>query len=351
MNQYHWDLEDPVASIIAHHGIQGQKWGVRRFQNPDGSLTDEGRRRLGYDDNRVFKDEWKHDRVIAKGTKTTRVIKVDPDDYAMRAGDDEYYDDPKLVKKYREMALKDRDEKEKKYQDKYMSVIDKPIYEKQNRGDAFYLNWFGDSGWDYDEVVVDEFVAKKPLKVAAGEKVINEIIKNIGDQKLEAAYNTIDSLDKRTWAFGKDNPEGYYSNKSRLKNLTMEYTTNKELFNKVNSSLKKLGYDAVMDVNDSDSESPVIVFDSDKNFKKTSRTGGSEYYDKLVKETKARWTDSAKSKEYKKDLNDTGGEEYARKLARASGLDKGDNWKMYRDALAGDERAQAIIEEWERNKR
>ena len=58
MNQYHWDLEDPVASIIAHHGIQGQKWGVRRFQNPDGSLTDEGRRRLGYDDNRVFKDEW-----------------------------------------------------------------------------------------------------------------------------------------------------------------------------------------------------------------------------------------------------------------------------------------------------
>ena len=64
----------------------------------------------------------------------------------------------------------------------------------------------------------------------------------------------------------------------------MEYTTNKELFDKVNSSLKKLGYDAVMDVNDPDSESPVIVFDSDKNFKKTSRTGGSEYYEKLVKE-------------------------------------------------------------------
>lgn len=30
---------------LAHHGIKGQKWGVRRFQNPDGSLTDAGRKR------------------------------------------------------------------------------------------------------------------------------------------------------------------------------------------------------------------------------------------------------------------------------------------------------------------
>lgn len=33
---------------LAHHGIKGQKWGVRRYQNSDGSLTDEGRRRYGY---------------------------------------------------------------------------------------------------------------------------------------------------------------------------------------------------------------------------------------------------------------------------------------------------------------
>ena len=31
---------------LMHHGIKGQKWGVRRYQNPDGSLTAEGRKRI-----------------------------------------------------------------------------------------------------------------------------------------------------------------------------------------------------------------------------------------------------------------------------------------------------------------
>lgn len=32
-------------SYLEHHGIKGQKWYVRRFQNEDGTLTDEGRKR------------------------------------------------------------------------------------------------------------------------------------------------------------------------------------------------------------------------------------------------------------------------------------------------------------------
>ena len=31
---------------LNHHGVKGQKWGVRRYQNPDGSLTDAGKKRI-----------------------------------------------------------------------------------------------------------------------------------------------------------------------------------------------------------------------------------------------------------------------------------------------------------------
>ena len=34
---------------LYHHGIKGQKWGVRRFQNKDGSLTPAGERRYDGD--------------------------------------------------------------------------------------------------------------------------------------------------------------------------------------------------------------------------------------------------------------------------------------------------------------
>ena len=35
---------------LAHHGIKGMRWGVRRFQNKDGSLTPEGKKRYSPDD-------------------------------------------------------------------------------------------------------------------------------------------------------------------------------------------------------------------------------------------------------------------------------------------------------------
>jgi hypothetical protein len=35
------------TTYLSHHGIKGQKWGVRRYQNPDGSYTAAGRKKYG----------------------------------------------------------------------------------------------------------------------------------------------------------------------------------------------------------------------------------------------------------------------------------------------------------------
>ena len=38
-------ITTPPSEYLEHHGIKGQKWGIRRFQNEDGSLTSQGEAR------------------------------------------------------------------------------------------------------------------------------------------------------------------------------------------------------------------------------------------------------------------------------------------------------------------
>lgn len=60
MNEKHFGMR--YTGALAHHGILGQKWGIRRYQNPDGSLTPEGRIRYGYANH--------HELAKAKGLRT-----------------------------------------------------------------------------------------------------------------------------------------------------------------------------------------------------------------------------------------------------------------------------------------
>lgn len=59
-----------MSNELQHHGIKGQKWGVRRFQNTDGSLTAEGKKRYSVNDYQQTIDKTKTAGKIVNEAKT-----------------------------------------------------------------------------------------------------------------------------------------------------------------------------------------------------------------------------------------------------------------------------------------
>lgn len=129
-------------------------------------------------------------------------------------------------------------------------------------GKEFYTSWFTEEGFAPESAYVHMYELKKDARVASGKKVVDALVDEVGSQ-------TITELLKQ--------------NRS-IKALTLDYTSNQELFNKVNERLIKKGYDAIEDVNDLDTDMPVVMFNSSKNLgKPISTQSGKEALEDIYK--------------------------------------------------------------------
>lgn len=92
---------DHYPTYLIHYGIPGQRWGIRRFQNEDGTWTSEGLERRRSDNQKSFYKEVKKD--VRKGT-------FDPKKYKTNA-----FVKDQIQKTNIKRLIKDRDEFNKEY--------------------------------------------------------------------------------------------------------------------------------------------------------------------------------------------------------------------------------------------
>jgi hypothetical protein len=134
-------------SSLTHHGIKGQKWGIRRFQNEDGTLTSAGKSRYASLDraiNRVnrrseitmkareknrAKRQRHYDKKIAKATDRTAALQTkkkekladfDLGTKFVKAGYDRY---SKIISDYKNVKLKAFEDKAFKKDPEYKKAV------------------------------------------------------------------------------------------------------------------------------------------------------------------------------------------------------------------------------------
>lgn len=69
-----WKWND--GTELYHHGILGMHWGIRRYQNPDGTLTAAGRRRYTEDDTRTKTAESQQKSKSGLSDKQKKALKI-----------------------------------------------------------------------------------------------------------------------------------------------------------------------------------------------------------------------------------------------------------------------------------
>lgn len=258
MNEKHFGMR--YTDSLAHHGILGQKWGIRRYQNPDGSLTPEGKLRYAskffankknvalkdrdpvnheYVKHGVFKDHLKAGTKIVRYSGKARESVNDIRKYAsVEKGDEAVYKD---------------------------IAMNGGIGAK--KGQPLYKN---------------TYTLTKNIKIAKPEHVLKDIVNEYGSDEMKSRYRAFNKMKIRDRYFTLnklyDDPKNKwifdYAQKEKMElakdiyNIMYDKNKSNAIFNKY----KRKGYAAIGDPEDYvyGFEYPMIIIDPANTMKLSS---------------------------------------------------------------------------------
>lgn len=184
---------------LLHHGIKGQKWGVRRYQNTDGSLTTAGKKHYSKDLYKsISKNNGKLNRVDYKEQIVSRI----KDDKRVKDYVDAHAKEySKVLNDYWDASEAVANEYEHHYNERYQRAYDKAI---KNGGDP-NAKHFDD--YVYELMSEDESMAKleekeqKTIKqleeyIKTAEPLANDLLGKYADMPAHALYDHTASAKK-----------------------------------------------------------------------------------------------------------------------------------------------------------
>ena len=302
---------------IYHYGVKGMKWGVRRFQNENGSLTNAGRKR--YDDDKSAAPSSK--KTISKSTNISLKASVKKSNHRLKL--EEKYKQQGMTKEQAEIAAEKRIRAEKivaavgvmtvaaatayvvnkniKY--RADSIIKSgttmqriTLNKNETLDNAFYSSYKNSDKLKYKGKFGKELIdprgvksvynmsinTNQDVKIASRKKAVDtfkdlwenddEFRKNYnklvdtnvkGNQFLQDnVYNKMARKIDKSPSYDKVKEKAYDLFNANLANHTPENDSMaKQFYNK----LKEQGYDAIIDVNDNKysgyrTKKPVIIF-------------------------------------------------------------------------------------------
>lgn len=202
----------PRDDSLSHHGILGQKWGVRRFQNADGTWTEAGKKRYGRQLQDASYDMLKSDRYKKATSDLDKAYKEVKDYYSLT---------PKERDKYVKEAAKNAHEKyglDPNDKDEYQNYYNGYKYGDFDQGaDNTFSYYLKDKGIDPKEWSKREYEANqkfaKQVKTA-----VDDSLKKLGKEDYSSIkadanqYERIVDQIVRDTKWGEADSRGYWYN-------------------------------------------------------------------------------------------------------------------------------------------